>query len=257
MSYVILPLLLICHKPRHAMCLYFVVWRWNHIEYPYDKNCNLPITLNAFYSANGYNILDMQAPRVLIPFILTTRYGFTLMATSTFKIIIFGVQKTPMNLREMVYILKNRDLIRNFKKKKLLDLSFFKQLTLLAIKKLFKILSWIWRRKTNSISFKRIVQLSIPPTTDFLSEFFDTQIILKNPWPPCSSDLSYMISSPEVMRNKVVTHDLTSIEGLKVKITEIIHSIDVQMQRKVFWNLLKGGGMVRSKVERRHYKHIL
>ncbi len=38
---------------------------------------------------------------------------------------------------------------------------------------------------------------------------------------------------------KVFTHNYTSIEKLKIKITEVIHFIDVQMLQEVFQNLPK------------------
>ncbi len=75
---------------------------------------------------------------------------------------------------------------------------------------------------------------------DFLRKFFDMWIFLKNLRPSCHPDLSPCDSFFwGYVKDKVVVHNLTSIEELKVKSTEVIHSIDVQLLQKVSQNLLK------------------
>ncbi len=66
---------------------------------------------------------------------------------------------------------KNRHLVRNFEKKKLLGPSFLKQqLTRLIIKKLLKVLSRIWMQKTDSVGFNKMAQLSILPFSLFANK---------------------------------------------------------------------------------------
>ncbi len=67
-----------------------------------------------------------------------------------------------------------------------------------------------------------------PPTVDFLRKFFDARIISKNLWSPCSSDLCDFFMRGYV-KDQVFACNYTSIEELKVKITEVSHSINVQM----------------------------
>ncbi len=114
--------------------------------------------------------------------------------------------------------------MRIFKKKKLPGCSFLKQqLILLVIKKLFDVSSQNWMRKTDSLS--HIATL----TMDFLKEFFNTRIILKNLWPPHSPDLSPCdFFLWDYVKDKVFVHNPTSTEELKVKIMEVIPSTDVQ-----------------------------
>ncbi len=88
---IVLPLILTCCKPQHTTC--FEVWSLNHIKYLCNKKCNLPITLNALNFEDGYIILTMQASCVSIPFILVMRCGFTLMTTSSLKIIALCSEK--------------------------------------------------------------------------------------------------------------------------------------------------------------------
>ncbi len=70
-----------------------------------NSDYNLSFTLNAISCVNGY-IFAMQVPYILIPMILVRRCGFTLIVTSTIKIITFGVQKILMNLWKVVHTLK-------------------------------------------------------------------------------------------------------------------------------------------------------
>ncbi len=81
---VTLLLALTCHKRNTSHSSRSEIE--NHTEYLYDKNCNLLIILNTFDSANGYNVLALQAPRVSIPFILRMRHGLTLTPMSTLKL---------------------------------------------------------------------------------------------------------------------------------------------------------------------------
>ncbi len=86
---------------------------------------------------------------------------------------------------------------------------------------------------------------------------FNIQIISKNLWPPCSPDLSPCdFFYRGYVKDKVFTHNSTSIEELKVKIIEVIHSIDVQILQKVFWNILKRA-VVCWEVGRGHFEHLL
>ncbi len=64
------------------------------------------------------------------------------------------------------------------------------------------------------------------PTMDFLREFFDTRIILKNLWPPRSPDLLPCDFFWGYVKDKIFPHNLTSIKELKIKF-KVICSIDV------------------------------
>ncbi len=99
--------MLTCHEPQHTTC--FIVWSWNHIAYLQDKNCYLPMILNPFDCANGYNVLAMQGSCVSIPFILATRCGFTMMTLLTLK--------SPWICGKRSKYWKNRHLEWNFEKK--------------------------------------------------------------------------------------------------------------------------------------------
>ncbi len=62
------------------------------------------------------------------------------------------------------------------------------------------------------------------PTMNFLREFFDMRII----WLPRSPDLSlHNFFLWDYVKDKVFAHNPTSVKELKVKITEVIHFIDV------------------------------
>ncbi len=94
------------------------------------------------------------------------------------QIIAFGVQKTSMNLWNVVYV-REKNIWCGIQGKKLLDHSFLKQqLTLLAIKKLFKGLSQIWICKIDFIGFNRKAQLRILPLV--LCTFWGSSSICKS-----------------------------------------------------------------------------
>ncbi len=122
---------------------------------------------------------------------------------------------------------KNRHLTRNFEKKIVGPFFLRQKLTPLAIKKLIKVLSWIWMRKTNFVGYNTREQLAYCRSHHGLFEgvFLHPNLLKK----PMVSLQSWFITVYFFLwgyvKDKVFTHNLTSVEELKIKIMKVIHSI--------------------------------
>ncbi len=113
-------------------------------------------------------------------------------------------------------------------------------LTLLAIEKFFKVLLLGCRRQILLISTGCHNWAYCCSHYELFEGVLDMWIILKNLWSPHNPDLSpcdFFLWG--YMKDKVSTHNPTSSKGLKVKITQIIHSTDTRILGKVFPNRLK------------------
>ncbi len=172
------------------MC--FVVWSWNYTEYRYSKNCNQSTTVNVFDCVNDYNVLALQC--LIFRFYLYQRRGVgSLWRLNQLSKLLPLVFKKPSWTHWKWSTSWKIGIWCGILRKKIVG-PFFFEITI------------------NTASYQEIIQGFIvnlgaedgvawfqqesatahttAPIMDFLREFFERGIILKNLWPPCSIDLS-------------------------------------------------------------------